>query len=210
VVGDLHAGRDRGTRSVRHPPSHLEKPFTVTSAEADDLNALARRRDLRLSVFHQRRWDGDHLTVAPVHPFGCARPRQHVHRATTASGPEPGQRRAEEARPGAGVLYDLGSHLIDQALSLFGVPATVFADLFVQCPGGVVDDYFHLVLGYGTLRVILHAGTLVCVPGPRFEVHGDAGSLVTRGAERRSRRCWPDGGRATRAGARSTRTSGPP
>ena len=81
------------------------------------------------------------------------------------------------------MLYDLGAHLIDQALCLFGTPRTVGADLGTQRPGGGAVDYVHLVLGYGDLRVLLHAGSLVRAPGPRFEVHGDRGSFVKDGMD---------------------------
>jgi scyllo-inositol 2-dehydrogenase (NADP+) len=161
----------------------VEKPFTVTSAEADDLIELARHQDRCLSVFHQRRWDGDYLTVTRCVREGVLGRISTCIARYDRFNPEPGSRWTEEARPGSGVLYDLGSHLIDQALHLFGCPETVLADLRAQRPGAVVDDYFHLVLGYGPLRVVLHAGTLVHAPGPRFEVHGDAGSLVTHGTD---------------------------
>jgi predicted dehydrogenase len=77
----------------------------------------------------------------------------------------------------------LGAHLIDQALHLFGLPATVMADVGAQRPGAVVDDYFHMLLGYGQLRVILHAGSLVRARVPHFEVHGDKGSFVKYGMD---------------------------
>ena len=81
------------------------------------------------------------------------------------------------------MLYDLGGHLIDQALQLFGTPRTVWADLLTQRPGGGAVDYAHLVLGYDTLRVLLHVGSLARAPGPRFEVHGDRGSFVKDGMD---------------------------
>jgi scyllo-inositol 2-dehydrogenase (NADP+) len=84
---------------------------------------------------------------------------------------------------GSGLLWDLGPHLVDQAMVLFGPPRTVWADLAVQRPTVEAVDYLHLVLGYGRLRVLLHAGMLVRDPGPRFEVHGDRGSLVTWGLD---------------------------
>ena len=81
------------------------------------------------------------------------------------------------------MLYDLGSHLIDQALCLFGTPQTVWADLSGAAARRGAVDYAHLVLGYGPLRVLLHAGSLVRAPGPRFEVHGDRGSFVKDGID---------------------------
>jgi len=90
----------------------------------------------------------------------------------------------EQDVPGSGILWDLGPHLVDQALQLFGLPATLWADVGVQRPGVEAVDYVHLVLGYGRLRVLLHAGMEVRDPGPRFEVHGDRGSLLVWGLDR--------------------------
>jgi scyllo-inositol 2-dehydrogenase (NADP+) len=89
----------------------------------------------------------------------------------------------EEPRPGSGILYDLGAHLIDQSLHLFGMPRAVTADIVAQRAGARVEDYFHLMLDYAPLRVILHAATLVPHPGPRFTVHGDGGSFLKYGLD---------------------------
>lgn len=159
----------------------VDKPFTVTTAEADDLIARAGAR--ALSAFHQRRWDTDHLTIRRVVDEGV------LGRVTTYVGRfdrfKPGgpARWTDDDVPGGGVLYDLGAHLIDQALCLFGTPRTVWADLGTQHPAGRTVDYTHVVLGYGDLRAILHAGSLVRAPGPRFEVHGDRGSFVKDGMD---------------------------
>jgi scyllo-inositol 2-dehydrogenase (NADP+) len=161
----------------------VDKPFTVTSAEADDLIALAGERGLALCVFHQRRWDADQLTIRRCVEEGLVgRVSTFVARFDRFK-PGPNTRWTEEDRPGAGVLYDLGAHLIDQALGLFGTPETVWADLGAQRPGGGAVDYVHVVLRYGPLRAILHAGSLVRAPGPRFEVHGDRGSFVKDGMD---------------------------
>ncbi len=157
----------------------VDKPFVVTSAEADELIGLASQHDRCLTVFHQRRWDSDFLTVQRCVRDGLLGQVSTYIARYDRFRPDPGV----QDQPGASVLYDLGSHLVDQALHLFGLPETVLADVFAQRPGAVVDDYFHLVLGYGQLRVILHAGSLVRAPGPRFEVHGDAGTFVSRGID---------------------------
>ena len=161
----------------------VDKPLTVTVAAADDLIALAAAADRRLAAFHQRRWDSDYLSLSR-----CVRSGQLGRVSTYLARydrfrPEPVDRWRERAGPGAGLLFDLGAHLVDQALCLFGLPSTVIADVGAQRPGATVDDYFHVVLGYGTLRVILHAGSLVLAPGPRLEVHGDRGSFVSRGID---------------------------
>jgi scyllo-inositol 2-dehydrogenase (NADP+) len=161
----------------------VDKPFATSSAAADELIALAARQGRLLSVFHNRRWDGDYLTVRHCVRTGLlGRVATYIARYDRFA-PHPAGGWREGAGPGAGVLWDLGAHLIDQALRLFGLPATVWADVGVQRPGAVADDYFHLVLGYGELRAILHAGSLVRAPGPRFEVHGDKGSFVKHGVD---------------------------
>jgi scyllo-inositol 2-dehydrogenase (NADP+) len=85
--------------------------------------------------------------------------------------------------PGSGILYDLGAHLVDQALQLFGTPDSMMADVFRQRDGANADDYFHLLLRYGRLRVILHASMFVLEPGPHYAVYGDRGSFVKYGMD---------------------------
>lgn len=162
----------------------VDKPFTLSAAEADELTALAEAADRRLSVFHNRRWDGDFRTVRRVVEAGTLGEVASFVSRYDRFRPAPKGSWKEEAVPGSGLLWDLGPHLVDQAMVLFGPPATVWADLGVQRAGVEAVDYVHLVLGYGRLRVLLHAGMLVRDPGPRFEVHGDLGSLVTMGLDR--------------------------
>lgn len=161
----------------------VDKPMTVTVAEADELVALATAADRRLAAFHQRRWDSDFRSLARCVQAGMlGRVSTYLARFDRFR-PDRLDRWRERPGPGAGVFYDLGTHLVDQALVLFGLPATVWADVGTQRPGAVVDDYFHVVLGYGPLRAILHAGSLVLAPTPRLEAHGDAGSFVSHGMD---------------------------
>ena len=161
----------------------VDKPFVVTTAQADELIALARTEDRLLSVFQNRRWDNDFLTVKRCLAAGLLGQVSTYISRFDRFRPAPKGGWKEEALPGSGVLYDLGAHLIDQALHLFGLPSTIMADVGTQRPEVAADDYVHLVLGYGALRVILHAGMVVRVPGPRFEVHGDRGSFVKHGLD---------------------------
>lgn len=172
---------DEALRAGKHVV--VDKPFVTRSSEADELIRLAEGQGLLLGVFHSRRWDNDFLTVERCVRAGLlGRVCTYIARYDRFRPyPEGGWR--EEVQPGSGVLYDLGAHLIDQALHLFGLPLTVMADVRAQRPDAVVDDYMHLVLGYEELRVILHAGSLVRAPGPRFEVHGDTGSFVKHGLD---------------------------
>jgi scyllo-inositol 2-dehydrogenase (NADP+) len=168
-------------RSGRHVV--VDKPFALSAAEADDLIALAEAADRRLSVFHNRRWDGDFRTVRRAVEAGTLGEVAGFVARYDRFRPVPKGSWKEEAGPGSGLLWDLGPHLIDQAMVLFGPPRTVWADLGVQRAGVEAVDDVHLVLGYGRLRAVLHAAMLVRDPGPRFEVHGDRGSLVTWGLD---------------------------
>ena len=178
VHHDLAAAALRAGRHVV-----VDKPFTLGTADADDLIALAGAEGRQLSVFHNRRWDGDFLTVRRCLEAGLLGEVASFTSRYDRYRPAPKGGWKEEAVPGSGILWDLGPHLIDQALVLFGQPRTVWADLRVQRPAVEAVDYVHLVLGYGRLRVVLHAGMLVRDPGPRFEVHGDRGSFVTWGLD---------------------------
>ena len=161
----------------------VDKPLAPTVAEADALIALAADAGRQLAAFHQRRWDSDFRSLARcVHSGQIGRVRTYQARYDRFR-PEVVDRWRERPGPGAGLLHDLGAHLVDQALLLLGPPETVWADVGIQRPGATVDDYFHVVLGYGPLRAILHAGSLVLGPGPRLEVHGDAGSFVSDGVD---------------------------
>jgi scyllo-inositol 2-dehydrogenase (NADP+) len=161
----------------------VDKPFATTVREAEALLQLAEDRKLFLSVYQNRRWDGDFLTVKQCIAEGLLGTIFHYEahfdrfRQQIKSGWREGTER------GSGIVYDLGAHLIDQAVQLFGMPHAVTADILIQRSAGQADDYFHIVLHYGRMRAILHAATLVCAPGPHFAVHGDAGSFLKYGMD---------------------------
>jgi scyllo-inositol 2-dehydrogenase (NADP+) len=161
----------------------VDKPFALSTADADELIGLAEATDRRLSVFHNRRWDSDFLTVRRCLEAGVLGDVSTFTSRYDRFRPVPKGSWKEQDVPGSGVLWDLGPHLVDQALQLFGRPETVWADVGVQRPGVEAVDYLHLALGYGRLRVLLHAGMEVRDPGPRFEVHGDRGSFVKHGMD---------------------------
>jgi predicted dehydrogenase len=156
----------------------VDKPFTITVGQARQLAAVAVECGTLLSVFHNRRWDSDFLTIHSAMNEGIlgevAVFESHIDRYR----PEVRDRWRENPGPGAGLLYDLGPHLIDQALLLFGVPGDVQATLAKQRRGAMTDDYFHIVLRYGQRIVILQAGTVVAGGSARFAVHGDRASIV--------------------------------
>jgi len=119
----------------------VEKPFTVTSEEAGELIDLARKQGVLLSVYHNRRWDNDFLTVRRLVESGCLGELVLYEVHYDRYRPKVRDRWRERDLPGSGTLYDLGSHLIDQALVLFGSPRTVWADLGAQRPGAQTVDY---------------------------------------------------------------------
>ena len=162
----------------------VEKPFTPTSKEADELIKLADSLGRKIFVYQNRRWDGDFLTIKKILKTGVLGNIQEYEAHFDRFKPEINSLAWREFPiPGAGILYDLGSHLIDQALALFGTPISVKADIQSQREGGEADDYFKLILKYNSLNVILTAGMLVEELGPRFVIHGVLGSYVKYGID---------------------------
>jgi scyllo-inositol 2-dehydrogenase (NADP+) len=161
----------------------VEKPFVNSVQEADELIALAAERNLILSVFQNRRWDNDFLTVKKCIQEGVLGDIYLYEAHYDFFRPQVGPKWKEHAGEGTGALYDLGPHLIDQALQLFGMPEAVSAELVKQRPGAEVDDFFHLVMHYGSLRVVLQASNIIKQAGPHFQVHGNQGSLIKYGMD---------------------------
>jgi len=166
----------------------VDKPFTLNAAEARDLVALAQRQGKLLSVYQNRRFDADFLTLKHVLASGeIGRPvflESHFDRF------RPGVRARwrESLVPGAGLWVDLGAHLLDQAVQLFGRPDSLQLDTAALRDGAQVEDYFHAVLRYedasaAPLRVVLHATTLAAHAAPRYLLHGTRGSYVKHGVD---------------------------
>ena len=156
----------------------VDKPFTITVEEARHLAAVARENDVLLSVFQNRRWDSDFLTVQDAIRQDLTGRVVLFESRIDRYRPDVRDRWREVPGPGAGLLYDLGPHLIDQTLLLFGIPDSVQATLAKQRRGAKTDDFFHLVLRYGEMVATLGAGSLVSGGSPRFSVHGERASLV--------------------------------
>jgi scyllo-inositol 2-dehydrogenase (NADP+) len=162
----------------------VDKPFTAESAQAQELIDLARQKGRVLSVFHNRRWDGDFQTVKKLVETGylgrLVEYEAHFDRFRNSLRPNTWK---EKKVPGTGVLFDLGSHLVDQAQTLFGLPEMITADIRVQRDQGEIDDQFEVMLHYPGLKVTLQAGMLVREQGPRFTLHGTEGSFVKYGID---------------------------
>jgi len=161
----------------------VDKPMTPSVTEAMELLTTARAQRRLLSVFHNRRWDSDFLTVRQAMQDGLVGEVRHFESRIERFRPQVRDRWRE--RPGAatGLWWDLGPHLVDQALSLFGWPESVQASFARQRSGATTDDWAHVVLSFGVTRAVLQVGMLAAIPGPRFVVHGTRGSLVKAQAD---------------------------
>ena len=162
----------------------VDKPFTVTTQEADELIELAKKQEKLLTVYQNRRWTADFKTVKKIIAGGKL--GQIVEYAACYDRYAPAIRPKkwkENNLPGSGVLYDLGAHLIDQALQLFGMPEEVTCNIQRQRKNTQIDDYFLMTLQYRELVVSLHSGMLVRIPGPNFAIHGTNGSFIKYGLD---------------------------
>jgi len=157
----------------------VEKPFTVTVAQAEELIQLAEEKNVVLSVYHNRRYDSDFKTVQKIIEEGLLGEIVEAEIHYDRFVPELSYKAHKEIPTGGvGSLYDLGSHLIDQALCLFGMPNALFADLDIKRPNSKVDDYFDLKLFYPSHRVILKSSYFVREPLPGYIFHGTKGSFI--------------------------------
>lgn len=162
----------------------LEKPFTNTVGEAEQLVKIAAGSGKILSVYQNRRYVSDFRTIkeildkkllGEIHEFEAHYDRYRAEERPTAW--------REAPLPGSGILYDLGAHIIDQVLYFFGLPESVTADIRLQRPHARTDDYFVLWLNYKFTKVILHAGMLVREAGPRYMIQGTKGSFIKYGED---------------------------
>ncbi|MBV2151186.1 oxidoreductase [Sphingobium sp. AS12] len=162
----------------------VDKPFALSLAEAKDLAALAAQCGRQLAVFHNRRFDSDFLSIRAGIEDGLVGRITHFESHFDRFRPDVRDRWREDGSPGSGVWFDLGPHLVDQALAMFGRPQSVNADIAALREGSASDDWAHVVLLYPDMRVVLHAS--MSAPGgedggsPRFMVHGMNGTLVKK------------------------------
>lgn len=163
----------------------IDKPFAPTMEESEELVRLAAERGRLVTAYHERRFDGDFLTLKQIVQSGklgriveyeCRFDRFRLES-------RPGAWRERAGYPGAGVLFDLGPHVIDQALVLFGEPRSITASAFCQRESSVVDDAFDVCLEYPELRAMVRARMIVYAPGPHLLIHGTKGSFIKYGMD---------------------------
>jgi len=160
----------------------VEKPFTLNSSHADKLIEKAKKKGVILSVFQNRRWDGDFLTVKEIISSGLLGRlvafESHYDRYRIQI-----QDSWKDQATGTGTLFNLGSHVIDQAISLFGMPRRLFCDSRMMRDGAQTDDSYDLFLYYPEFTCLLRSSYLVREPGPRFILHGTQGSYLKWGID---------------------------
>jgi len=161
----------------------IDKPFTVTLDETRSLVDIARQHGQLLTAFHNRRWDSEILASKAVIESGALGEISHFECHMDRFRPNVRQRWREDPGPGAGLWFDLGPHLIDAAVYLFGLPHSVNASFGIMRNGGKTDDWAHVQLNYDRLRVILHASLLASGGGPRTIIHGTTASWAKYGAD---------------------------
>jgi scyllo-inositol 2-dehydrogenase (NADP+) len=160
----------------------VDKPFTTNVAEAIELLNLAKQKNLVLSVYHNRRFDADfqalRKTIAAGYLGRILRFESTYDRYRPTSKPNAWR---EKPGPGSGVLFDLAPHLLDQSLTLLGIPQAIAADIRIERPGFSTDDAFDIFLYYPDgARALLRATMMSAVPRPRLVVLGEKGSYLKR------------------------------
>ena len=168
-------------KQVIHAGKHLivEKPFTATVEQAEELIAMAKKKKVKLSVYQNRRFDSDYRTVKKILDEEWLGKMVDAEIRYDRYVPALSYKSHKETpTPAVGCLYDLGSHLIDQALQLFGMPLALFADITINRPNSKVDDYFDLKLFYPSHRATLKSSYYVREAMPGYQIHGTLGSFI--------------------------------
>lgn len=161
----------------------VDKPFTLALAQAEELAALAQTQNRLLAVFHNRRWDSDFLAVQALIDSGQLGKIVSYESTFHYFRPKTQDRWRERAEEGGGLWNDLGPHLVDQALQLFGLPEAVYLDSDILREGGQTDDYFTAILRYPDKRAILRVNASAGLAAPRFIVQGSTASFTKGGMD---------------------------
>ncbi len=162
----------------------IEKPMTATLAEAEELIELTKKQGKILTVFQNRRFDGDFMTIQQILQDNLLGEILNVEMRYDRWKPILNPKKWKETvGPASGILYDLGSHIIDQTLALFGKPQSVWGETFTQRANSDIDDAFDIRLDYGKMKVKLSASLMVKEDTPRYMIHGTKGSFVKYGVD---------------------------
>ncbi len=161
----------------------IEKPIVCSSLEGEELLLLARTKSLILSVFHNRRWDGDFLTAKKIIQNGLLGDVRLFESHFDRFRPIVRDRWRENPGPGSGIWFDLGSHLLDQVLFLFGTPKALTARCLMTRNESKTTDYFHVILHYHKREIVLYSSSFSAGPNLRFNIQGTKGSFIKYGLD---------------------------
>lgn len=161
----------------------VDKPFVINSSQGERLLELAAQKNLMLSAFHNRRWDGDFLTLRHLIDSKAVGDVRCLATHFDRFRPQPRVRWREQAGAGSGIWFDLGPHLLDQALCLFGAPDAVSGRLRALRQGAETTDYFHVQLHYADKEVLLHCSPFCATPNLRYQLEGSTGTYVKYGLD---------------------------
>jgi len=162
----------------------VDKPVASTSEEVLTLAKLAAEKGVIFAPFHNRRWDGDFLTVrALLHQHALGRLTSFVSHFDRFRPVPRANTWKESSHPANGMLFDLGPHLVDQALALFGPPEAITASVRTDRDNSAIEDAFDITLHYPRLRATLSATMIAADPAPRFHLHGTSGSFRKYGVD---------------------------
>ncbi len=175
----------------------IEKPMSATSSEAIELYALAKKQNRVCCTYQNRRFDSDFLTIQKLISSNILGEINSFEASYDRFKPELNSKEWKEtATPGSGILYDLGAHLIDQAICLFGKPESYYGETFTERSASKIDDAFNLFLNYPNLKVTLKSSLMVKEQGPRYVIHGTKGTFVKYGIDIQEDQLkvgiWPD------------------
>ena len=156
----------------------VEKPFTIKVKEAEELTELAKKQGLQLTIYQNRRYDGDYRAVKKVVEEKLLGDLREVEIRYDRYRPKYGGKQHKEGElPGAGIIFDLSPHLVDQALQLFGWPKALFADVWKMRDDVKAKDYFEMLFYYDKMRVRLKATCIARETIPAYILHGMKGSF---------------------------------
>ncbi|MET0536301.1 MAG: Gfo/Idh/MocA family oxidoreductase [Steroidobacter sp.] len=161
----------------------VDKPVSATAAECSDLAQLAKQHGRKLSVFQNRRWDADFLTIKKLIDAGKLGEITSYYSRWDRFRPQVVERWQENDVPGQGLVYDLGTHLIDQVLVLFGEPEWLYANTFTQRENSKIVDGFEILMGKGKLRISVGVSLMTCDGGFRYRVNGTRASFLKPGLD---------------------------
>lgn len=161
----------------------IEKPFSITTSEAKKILEFSKKKKVIVSAYYNRRWDCDYLTIKKIINKEIVKEVKLFESYFDRYKPIVGDKWKECKLPGAGTLYDVAPHLLDQAIHLFGMPISIYAEVDYQRPETIMDDFFCIILTYPKMKAILRSSSIAFNSDLRFRVYGSNSMVIVRGRD---------------------------